>query len=221
MTIGEKIKTLRKQHNMTQGDVAAALGIATQTVFKYEKNIVTSIPLDNVEKLANLFEVSPSYLTGWQDDESEGTTNYEPTITEDYTTFPVLGDVAAGYDIAAFEDWEGDTIDIPNSYLKGREKTDFFVLRVRGDSMYPTYQEDDKVLVLKQTTVNYSGQVGVVLYEDTQATLKKVEYIIGENWLKLIPINPSHPPKLIKDEALEHCRILGIPTLLIREINNL
>ena len=68
MTIGEKIKTLRKEQNMTQTDVAKQIGIATQTIFKYEKNIVTNIPLDNIEKLANLFNVSPGYLMGWNDE---------------------------------------------------------------------------------------------------------------------------------------------------------
>lgn len=65
MTIGERIKLLREENDMTQSDVAEYLGIATQTVFKYEKNIVTNIPLDNVEKLSVLFNVTPSYITGW------------------------------------------------------------------------------------------------------------------------------------------------------------
>ena len=141
-----------------------------------------------------------------------------PTTTEDYTTFPVIGEVAAGYDMPALENWEGDTVDIPNSYLKGRALSDFFVLKVKGDSMYPMYQDGDKVLILRQTTLNHSGQVGVVIYNDDYATLKKVEYVYGEDWMKLIPINPAVPPTLIEGESLEHCQILGIPKLLIREI---
>ena len=39
MTIGERIKYLRKKNSMTQTDIAKKLNIATQTVFKYEKNI--------------------------------------------------------------------------------------------------------------------------------------------------------------------------------------
>lgn len=143
----------------------------------------------------------------------------EPNITENYTTFPVIGEVAAGYECVAVEDWEGDVVDVPLSYLHGRSKSDFFVLRVKGDSMYPQYQEGDKVLVLKQSTMDYSGQIGVVIYGDDKGTLKKIEYAQGEDWMRLIPVNPSFPPTEITNEDLEHCRVLGIPKLLIREVN--
>ena len=143
----------------------------------------------------------------------------QPEITEEYVTFPVIGEVAAGYERIAVDDWEGETVDIPISYLHGRSRSDFFVLRVKGDSMYPQYQEDDKVLVLRQSTMNHSGQVGVVIYGDENATLKKIEYAYGEDWMKLIPINPMYPPVEIKNEELEHCRVLGIPRLVLREIN--
>ena len=168
----------------------------------------------NLQKIADYFGVSVEYLKG----ESENKKTPHPNITEDYTTFAVIGEVAAGYDSIAIEDWEGETIDIPNGWLRGRTKSEFFVLKVKGDSMYPTYQEGDKVLVLKQSTLNYSGQVGVILYDDEYASLKKVEYKMGEDWLRMVPINPTHPIKKVEGEALEHCRILGIPKMLIREI---
>lgn len=64
------------------------------------------------------------------------------------------------------KEWEVEdhTIAIPDEYLKGHKSDGFFVLKVKGDSMYPAYQEGDTVLVLKQSTLNYSGQVGVILY---------------------------------------------------------
>lgn len=69
MPIGEKIKQLREEHSMTQSDVAKNIGVAIQTIFKYERNIVTNIPLETVEKLATLFGVSPAYLMGWEDED--------------------------------------------------------------------------------------------------------------------------------------------------------
>lgn len=69
MTIGERIKYLRDKNSLTQTDVARRVGIATQTIFKYEKNIVTNIPMENIEKLARIFDVSPAYLMGWESEE--------------------------------------------------------------------------------------------------------------------------------------------------------
>ncbi len=71
MTIGEKIRQLREEHSMTQSDVAKKVGVAIQTIFKYERNIVTNIPSETVEKLAILFGVSPAYLMGWVDEQTE------------------------------------------------------------------------------------------------------------------------------------------------------
>jgi len=143
-----------------------------------------------------------------------------PAPTEDFVTFPVYGDIAAGYDSIGVEDWSGEVIDIPTSYLKGRSKEEFIVLRVKGSSMFPTYQDGDKVLVLKQTTLNYSGQVGAILYDGEYATLKKVEYTDGEEWMRLVPINPNVESELIEGERLTRCRIIGIPKLLIRDITH-
>ena len=84
--------------------------------------------------------------------------------------------------------------------------------------MYPIYMDGDKVLIVKQSTLNNSGDVGVVIYDDNCGTLKKVEYVKGEDWLELIPINPMYQRERIEGEKLEHCRVIGIPTLLIREI---
>lgn len=214
MGIGKRIKELRLKKQLTQEEIAKSIGVATQTVFKYENEIVTNIPSDKIEGLANILGTSPSYLMGWEDNSKFPS----PNITDDYTTFPVIGEIAAGYDHIAVESWDGDTVDVPDSYLKGYRKEEFIVLCVKGDSMYPTYQDGDKVLVLKQPTMNYSGEIGAILYDDEIATIKKIEYKQGEDWVRLVPVNPIFPPMTIEGEQLEHCKIIGVPKLLIREI---
>lgn len=145
--------------------------------------------------------------------------NNAPGITEDVVSFDVIGEVAAGYGRIANDAWIVDRVDVPRQYLHGRAPSDYFVLRVCGDSMYPLYMEGDIVLVLRQTTLNRSGEIGVVMYDDDNATLKKVEYVMGEDWMKLIPINPQFQPVTITGEDLEHCRVLGVPKVLIRNLS--
>ena len=162
-----------------------------------------------LKKIADYFGVSVDYLLG---------NDNSVTTTEDYTTFPVIGEIAAGYDSIVVENWSGDTVTIPNAWLKGRDASEYFVLSVKGDSMYPLYLDGDKVLILKCSTLDYSGQIGAVIYDDEYSTLKKVEYKPGEDWLNLVPINPMYPPQKIENEALEHCRVIGIPKILIRSL---
>lgn len=220
MDLYQKLRERRRELNLTMLEVAKKIGVSEATVSRWESGDIANMRRDKIILLANALKVHPSFIMGEDENYPQETQVPAPGVTEDYTTFPVIGEVAAGYDCIALEDWEGDTVDIPNSYLRGRATNEFFVLRVKGDSMYPTYQEGDKVLVLKQSTLNYSGQVGVILYDDDYASLKKVEYRMGENWLRMVPINPTHPTKKVKGEDLEHCRILGIPRLLIREIDD-
>ncbi len=202
--------------------IAKKLGLTPSTISRYTKGLMAP-KLPTLYAIADIFEVNPVWLFGFDvpkhsNNNSFGRKYFAPSITEDTYTFPVVGEIAAGYDSIALEEWEGDTIEVPASYLKGRKASEFFVLRVKGDSMYPMYQENDKVLILKQSTLNYSGQVGAILYDDEYTTLKKVEFVNGENWMRLIPINPSHPPKTIEGADLERCKVIGIPKLLIREI---
>ena len=62
---GDRIRELRIQHDMTLDDVARYLGINRQAVYKYEQGIVTNIPLDKIEKMADLFGTTPDYIAGW------------------------------------------------------------------------------------------------------------------------------------------------------------
>lgn len=209
----EILKKLRSSRNLSQEELAKIIGVSKSTIGMYEQG--KRIPKADVtlKKLANYFDVTIDYLMGLSTDKFP-----PPNITEDYTTFPVIGEIGAGYDRIAIESWDGDTVDIPNTYLKGRSNTEFFVLCVKGDSMYPTYQEGDKVLILKQNVLNYSGQIGAIIYDSEYATLKKIEYQQGENWLRLVPINPLYPSITIENEELETCKIIGIPRLVIREV---
>ena len=65
MTIGDRIKTRRIELNISQTELAAKIGIRKQTMHKYESNIITNIPSDKIEKIAQVLDTSPAYLFGW------------------------------------------------------------------------------------------------------------------------------------------------------------
>ena len=59
MTIGEKIRELRRGRDMTQEELASSLGVAYQTVSKWETG-ATSPDLGLIVPIARLFRVEPS-----------------------------------------------------------------------------------------------------------------------------------------------------------------
>ena len=67
MTIGDRIKQLRRKNSLTQDDQAETLSTTKQTIHTYENNIITNIPADKIESLALALGTTPSYLMGWDD----------------------------------------------------------------------------------------------------------------------------------------------------------
>ena len=211
------IRNRRLELGLSQEELAKRLGYKSRSAINKIELGINDLTQTKIVAFAKALETTPTELMGY----SETSHPFpEPNITEECATFKIIGNVAAGYNGIAEEQYDGDDIDIPISYLRGRPQSDFFVLRVKGQSMYPEYRDGDIVLVLKTPTLEFSGDIGVVLYDGEMATLKKVEFVMGEDWMRLIPLNPAFETKTIKNEELEQCQILGVPKLLIRPINN-
>lgn len=210
MNIYERIRAKRTELNMSQQELARRIGFTSRSAISKIELGERDLPLDKVGVLAAALNTTPEYLMGWEEN--------VPALAEDTVSIEIIGDVAAGYNRIADINVTGDRVDIPSSWLRGRPLSDYFALRVVGNSMYPLYMNGDIVVVLKQSTLNRSGEIGVVVYGDEMATLKKIEYVMGEDWMRLIPINPSYEPITVEGEDLEHCRVLGIPKMLVRSL---
>ncbi|MDY6948435.1 MAG: helix-turn-helix transcriptional regulator [Pseudomonadota bacterium] len=61
-TLGAHISVLRKEHGMTQAELARALGVSQQTVFAYELGDRVSVLI--VAKLAKVFDMPVEELMG-------------------------------------------------------------------------------------------------------------------------------------------------------------
>ena len=77
--IGERIYTLRVQHNMSQDALAQALDVSRQAVSKWENNV--SIPdLDKIAALSSLFSVTTDELIKGEKPLESNTTNEKETL---------------------------------------------------------------------------------------------------------------------------------------------
>lgn len=209
MSIGANIKKKRLEADMTLEELANIIGISRQTMSRYETGIINNIPSDKIEQLAEILHTTPAFLMGWEENAM--------LVTEQVFRFPVIGSISAGYDGDACEQYTGEVALIPAASLHGRPAADYFLLKVKGDSMYPQFMDGDRVLVLRCASVD-SGSIAVVLYNGSEATLKKVNYVYGEDWMELMPINPEYKPKRIEGNELQLCKVLGKVVQLIREV---
>ena len=62
MTIGDRIKEKRVESGFTLEELAEKVGVQNSAIHKYESGIVTNIPLNRLEKIADALNCSPAYL---------------------------------------------------------------------------------------------------------------------------------------------------------------
>lgn len=126
---------------------------------------------------------------------------------------PVLGSIPAGVPMEMIEDivdWE----DLSEDMLKGGKE--YFALKIKGDSMYPEYLNNDVIIVLKQDNCE-NGQDCVVAVNGDNATFKRVfKY---DNGITLQPLNNSYMPLFYSNDDIlnKPVKILGVVKQIRRD----
>ena len=198
MISGKEFKELRNKKGLTLKDVAKVLHTSEQAINKYELEIVRNIPLERIEKLAELYGVSPAYIMGWE----------SPAPTA-----PVLL-----YEAAAGEGRINDGY--PTETYDTNLKQGQILVTVRGRSMENTLLDGDRVVVRSQNVLDHSGQIALVKINGEESTLKRVQ--ISEEGLTLIGDNTSvYPPRFFTPQQVEQLpvKIEGVVVQLIRDID--
>lgn len=68
LSIGTRIRILREKKEMTQAELAQKISSTKQTIYKYEKSIVTNIPYDKLILLAKALETTTVALMGLEEE---------------------------------------------------------------------------------------------------------------------------------------------------------
>lgn len=63
--IGRKIKELRLLSGISQEALGKRVGVQRAAINKYEKGTVENISIKTIEKMADVFNVNPNYIVGW------------------------------------------------------------------------------------------------------------------------------------------------------------
>lgn len=183
---GDRLKFLRINKKISQQQLADYLGVDRTMVGKYE--LKNSTPADDVlNKMASYFNVSRSFLLGIDE---EGNKKHGIKI-------PVLGRVVAGIPIEAIT----EILDYEEITENLAATGDFFALVAKGDSMNPTIIDGDVLIIRKQDTVD-DGQVGIVLIDGMDATVKRIHITAGG--ITLIGDNPAvFPPHFYTNDEID------------------
>lgn len=199
MTTGERIKELRLKNNMTMEELAEKLGLQKAAIYKYESGLVVNLKRSVIEKLSQIFNVSPSYIMCLEDTPAQSAQiPTAPNISPmpEMKQWKVLGGTACGEPI--FKELEEESVWAPVSIDAD------FVFRCVGDSMINARIFDGDIVFVKSCPVE-DGQIGVVRIGD-EHTLKRIYH--GPDYLELRAENPMYKPIIIRGEQ-ENAEIVG------------
>lgn len=188
--LSKRLRSLRKEWGLTQGALAERFGVTQQAIAKWEAGRALPEP-GTISRIAEFFAVTADYLLGLSDSLSPA---------GPFSAVRIVGAVKAGYDALAVEEDLGSA---PADVADGEQ---YRYLTVRGDSMAPYIREGDLALVRLQNHLQ-NGDLGVVLYGDEEATLKKYYYSGGT--VTLVPFNDAYETVTLRGPALARLMIFG------------
>lgn len=66
MGVSQVLKIRRKELNYTLLDIAKKIGVSEATVQRWESGNIKNLRYDKIVALADILEISPAYLMGWE-----------------------------------------------------------------------------------------------------------------------------------------------------------
>lgn len=194
---------LCREKHVTPNGIRNEIGVSSGAITSWKNGRVPHY--STLLSIAKYFDVSVDYLLGKTDIKKD-----PPGVMPIGNLIPLklIASVRAGYGGTAIADWDGDYEMIPEFILRGYPPEECVMMKVQGNSMYPRLLNGDRIVVHVQSSVD-SGDVAVVIYNGDEGTVKKVNYVSGEDWMELIPNNPEYQTKRIEGADLEQCRVYG------------
>lgn len=243
MLLGEIIKKYRTEHQMSLQDFADLIGTSRSYIYMLEKNINPSTQkpispsIETLKSLAKAMNMDLDYLLKQLNDEQNiylDENEYQKQFSEnaptniyeqlknigtmyvsntDMVKIPILGVVKAGYDYLAQENWIG-SVDVEKNIVS--DGSEYFALKVVGDSMSPVLIQDDIVVIKKQNDFE-NGDIVVAIVNGNEATIKKGKKT--DSSITLQPLNPSYDPLVFTYDEVKSIpvTIVGIVKQLKRD----
>ncbi|MGE0151799.1 MAG: helix-turn-helix domain-containing protein [Reyranellaceae bacterium] len=158
--MGERIRRARKSLNLTQQEFAEQLKVTQPTVHRWEKGFYDPDEAA-LQYLSELSGMPPAYFRYGED-----------AVAQTPRTVAVVGYIGPGAQIGADEKSRGEAVEAPvGDTLSAR------ALVVRGDSLYPVYQDGDVLFYARkglEAEAEYLGRECVVKIAKGPTVLKRV-----------------------------------------------
>lgn len=199
MTKEKDLKYLMEKKSGSVKAFSTEIGLAYTTVRSILERGIFNAKVENVIKICNGLNIRPEDIMDIKKPEP-----IESSIeTLPVKKIPVVSKISAGLPIYSEENLVDYIYFATNKLNSDKEE---FGLKVSGDSMDKIFQDGDIVVVEKDSIVE-NGQLGVVMFNGYNATVKRIRY--NKNQIILIPEsnNPEHLPQVYGED--NEVKIIG------------
>lgn len=197
-TFQNRLKKSMDIRNLKQVDLVHKTNLDKTLINKYLAGIMKA-KQDKLTILADALNVNEVWLMGY--DVPMDRNIKTDKLGNPVVSIPILGEVKAGFNYLAQENWIG-TIDLDEKIAGTGE---FFALEVKGDSMIPIFFEGDTVIIRKQNDCE-NNQVAVVIVNGDEGTLKKVKKT--DEGIILQSFNPAYTPVMYTNKEIKETPII-------------
>jgi SOS-response transcriptional repressor LexA len=222
-SIARRIREAREKQNISYAELARYTNMSKSTIQRYETGAIQDIPISKLIEIARALNISEQYLIGLDENNGNnssrewgepilnayasairptqeaacavlGISHVEPSVQ--YPPSEPTCDIlvyrfpaAAGIPLMAEDDYE--RLEFPESAVPSGAD---FGIRIRGDSMQPTIDDETIVFVRRQPDLQ-SGQIGIFMIDD-EAVCKRLHK--KGNTVSLKSDNPAYKDIVIQ-----------------------
>lgn len=202
MTIGSTIRQLRKERGLTLNQLAAEIGSDVGNLSRLERD-QQGYSDQTLNKIASALQVPVAVLFAENDEQraklmASGPAHGLPpgsfmrieAVGPDDPRLTIIPKVRlrltagiSGFEVEP-EPYDGSTTTVPTDWMerRGYRRDDLIAITVRGESMEPTFYEDDLVVINVADKQPMDGGVFAINYEG-EPVVKRMTRDAGQWWL--------------------------------------
>lgn len=227
MSFGSRLREARKNAGLTQQELAEKIGTAKSTIAGYEKD-AREPNVIKIWEIIKALNVSGEWLLGGTSEQSpfplsfseqihikkyralneHGKSNIDVLLENEfkysekpekilYALTEYLQPASAGSG-----NWNDDSYSENLKLIKEPPKGTSFIVRVQGNSMEPTFYEEDRLFIKYQPTVE-KGDIGIFI-------INGLAFIKEFDGKHLISHNKAYDPIPLTEEIICQGKVLGI-----------
>jgi phage repressor protein C with HTH and peptisase S24 domain len=211
--LGQRLRMEMKKRGISSAELAKRADVKTSFLYDVISGKSTNPSTIKLARVAESLDVSLAYLAG-----NEAGSQERPENSTAYLAVPrITVDITADGNRVVTQEHTAEYYYFRKSWVTEHLKTTAATLRllyIRGDSMDPTLQHDDIVLVdMSRKTPTPPGIF--IVFDGLGLSAKRLEYVDRQKTIRLISDNPQYTTY---ERSVEETVIIGRVVWFAREI---